>query len=202
MFQIKGKEINPSYISSLIETSSINFSRNNLAFFQVHARNQKKGREEKLIGIVGRCQKKKNHDGTQWSTLGIRSSVRNRGKGNKIDWNLGWTRYTSGWNFFTSKRFIPFRAGAAVPSSKHFGQPKETHLPADKHGESPWRRRSRTVLALPRGEVERGMCLGLFALQDNIPSLLKDESRERSAAILSRLSFPPSVSPIRFFLFI
>lgn len=59
MFQIKGKEINPSYISSLIETSSINFSRNNLAFFQIHARNQKKGREEKLIGIVGRCQKKK-----------------------------------------------------------------------------------------------------------------------------------------------
>lgn len=74
-----------------------------------------------------------------------------------------------------------------MPSSKHFGQPKETHLPADKHGESPWRRRSRTVLALPRGEVERGMCLGLFALQDNIPSLLKDESRERSRYFISPL---------------
>lgn len=37
------------------------------------------------------------------------------------------------------------------------------------------------------------MCLGLFALQDNIPSLLKDESRESSAAIssLSCLDRPP-----------
>lgn len=85
--------------------------------------------------------------------------------------------------------------GGEGASSKHFGQPKETHLPADKHGESPWRRR--TVLALPRGEVERGMCLGLFALQDNIPSLLKDESRERSAAILSPSLYP--LSPLSSF---
>lgn len=112
---------------------------------------------------------------------------------NKIDWNrrnLGCfverrARYTSGWNFFI-ETLHPL-LGGAVPSSKHFGQPKETHLPADKHGESPWRRRSRTVLALPRGEVERGMCLGLFALQDNIPSLLKDESRERSRYFISPL---------------
>lgn len=87
------------------------------------------------------------------------------------------------------------RGGGEGASSKHFGQPKETHLPADKHGESPWRRR--TVLALPRGEVERGMCLGLFALQDNIPSLLKDESRERSAAILSPSLYP--LSPLSSF---
>ena len=36
------------------------------------------------------------------------------------------------------------------------------------------------------------MCLGLFALQDNIPSLLKDESRERSAAYF--ISLPPGSS--------
>lgn len=201
MFQIKEKEINPvAYLHWSKLPRSI-FLAIISRFFRFSLEiKRKEGKESWLESLDD--VKKKNHDGTQWSTLGTRSSVRNRGKGNKIDWNLGWTRYTSGWNFFTSKRFIPFRAGAAVPSSKHFGQPKETHLPADKHGESPWRRRSRTVLALPRGEVERGMCLGLFALQDNIPSLLKDESRERSAAILSRLSFPPSVSPIRFFLFI
>lgn len=202
MFQIKGKEINPVIYLHWSKLPRSIFLAIISRFFRFSLEIKRKEGKESWLESLDDVKKKKNHDGTQWSTLGTRSSVRNRGKGNKIDWNLGWTRYTSGWNFFTSKRFIPFRAGAAVPSSKHFGQPKETHLPADKHGESPWRRRSRTVLALPRGEVERGMCLGLFALQDNIPSLLKDESRERSAAILSRLTFPPSVSPIRFFLFI
>ena len=56
-----------------------------------------------------------------------------------------------GWN---SRGAARGRAGL-LPSSKHFGQPKETHLPAGKHGQ-PWRRRSRSrsVLALPRGELE------------------------------------------------
>lgn len=72
----------------------------------------------------------------------------------------------------------------ALPSSKHFGQPKETHLPAGKHAQL---RRRRGVLALPRGEEERRMCLGLFALQDNILSLLKDEPREEPRVISSLL---------------
>lgn len=39
---------------------------------------------------------------------------------------------------------------------------------------------------------KRRMCLRLFALQDNIPSLLKDESRERSATYF--ISLPPGSS--------
>jgi len=72
---------------------------------------------------------------------------------------------------------------ARAGPSKHFGQPKETHLPAGKHAA---RRESRSCRRAASGpKVERGMCLGLFALQDNIPSLLKDEEDARSHCALT-----------------
>jgi len=40
------------------------------------------------------------------------------------------------------------------------------------------------------------MCLGLFALQDNIPSLLKDEERESAALLRFSTSATPFLSSV------
>lgn len=64
---------------------------------------------------------------------------------------------------------------ARTGPSKHFGQPKETHLPAGKHTAA------RRLVAL-RSKVERGMCSGpLFALYDNILGLLRNTRTGRRA---------------------
>lgn len=60
---------------------------------------------------------------------------------------------------------------ARTGSSKHFGQPKETHLPAGKHTAAS-RVLSRSLQLQSGTQNVSGT---VFALQDNIPSLLKDE---------------------------